>query len=798
MNILIKTLMLLSGIKNIVLCTIFLNASILIIAQSKKPLCDFVDPFIGTQEMGHTFPGATVPFGMVQLSPETDTVQFLKDGKYNAEVYRYCAGYEYSDKTIVGFAHTHMSGTGHSDLGDFLLMPTTGKLKLFAGNIEKTNNGYRSGYNHKTEVAKPGYYSVVLDDYKIKAEMTATTHVGMHQYTFPKSDSSHILLDMNYGIYNYDGKVLWSYVRVENDTLVTGYRITNGWARTRYVYFAMTFSKPIKKYGYKNFEKMPYKGFWRKFNQEENFPEMAGKNVHAWFDFSTNEDEKIKIKFALSSVSTEGALKNLKAETPDWDFENIKLKANNLWEKELNKIVIDGSDEKKVSFYTSMYHAFLSPITYMDVDSSYRGLDNNIHKTDKSTNYTVFSLWDTYRALHPLFTIIQPKRDNDMIISMLSHYDQSAQKFLPVWSHYGNENWCMIGYHSVSVIADAYLKGIRSFDVNKAFEAMVATANHKNYEGIGQYIQYGYVPFNLTQNSASLTLEYAYDDWAISRFASAIGKTEEAKVLINRALQYKNLFDKQTGFIRAKDSKGGWKSPFNPMHTVNEGYIEGNAWNYSFYVPQDIDGYIHLLGGNKKLINKLDSLFILQIPESEFKESEDIEKVGIIGNYVHGNEPSHHIAYLYNWAGAPWKTQEKIHLIVGTKYKPTPDGLCGNDDCGQMSAWYIFSVMGFYPVCPGSNQYVIGSPCVNESTITLDGNRKFIIRAKSLSNLNIYIQSVTLNGKPWNKTYINHEDIINGGEIIFTMGPKPNKQWGTSIDSKPYSISVNEKMQVTN
>lgn len=764
-------------------------------AQEKKitrNLCDFVDPFIGTQEMGHTFPGAAVPFGMVQLSPETDTVQYEKNGKYNPDVYRYCAGYQYTDKTIVGFAHTHFSGTGHSDLGDFLMMPTTGKLKLNPGTADKPGSGYRSSFSHDTEVAEPGYYKVKLNDYDITAELTATTHAGFHKYSFQEKDTAHIIFDLNYNIYDYDEKVLWSYARVENDTLVTGYRVTRGWARTRYLYFAMAFSKPIKNYGFRNDENVIYKGFWRKFNQNRNFPEIAGRKVCAWFDFENNTNQEVKVKLAISAVSTEGALKNLMAEIPHWDFEKTRKEASESWEKELEKVRITAPADQLKSFYTSLYHIYLNPVTYNDVDGQYRGLDNNIYKADNFTNYSVFSLWDTYRALHPLFTILQPERANDMVISMLKHYDQSVHKLLPVWSHFSNENWCMIGYHAVPVIADAYMKGIRNYDVNKAFEAMIASSTHKSYDGIGAYMQYGYVPYDLASNSASLTLEYGYDDWTIARMAQSLGKKTEADIYMKRAQSYKNLFDLKVGFIRAKDSKGNWKQPFNPLKTTGEGYIEGNAWNYTFYEPHDVAGYISLLGGEKKFVNRLDSLFTMHLSDEFFEESEDIDRVGIVGGYVHGNEPSHHIPYLYNYAGMPWKTQEKIHQIMRTKYIPAPDGLCGNDDCGQMSAWYIFSSLGFYPVCPGSNEYVIGSPCVEAASIMLENNKVFTMKAPALSDKNIYIQDVTLNGKPYHYTFITHETVMNGGELVFRMGNKPNKKWGTSVQSRPYSVFSTE------
>ncbi|MGE5679264.1 MAG: GH92 family glycosyl hydrolase, partial [Bacillota bacterium] len=584
----------------------------------------YVNPFIGTQEMGHTFPGACVPFGMVQLSPETDTVGYLKDGKYNPDVYRYCAGYQYNDKTIVGFSHTHFSGTGHSDLGDFLIMPEVGKLRLNPGTASNPEDGYRSAFDHENEFASPGYYRVKLNKYGITAELTASCRTGFHQYTFPKSDSSHIILDMNSGIYNYDGKVLWSSLRVENDTLITGYRITNGWARTRYIYFAMSFSKPFKSYGYRNDSESPYKGFWRKFKQYENFPEMAGKNIKAYFDFNTNEGEKIKIKLALSSVSTEGAVNNLKSEITDWDFEKARSNAEKLWEKELSKISISADDSVKTIFYTALYHSYIDPVTYNDIDGSYRGLDNNIHKTKGNDNYTTFSLWDTYRALHPLFTIVQPKRVSGMVQSMIDHYEQSVHKLLPVWSHYSNENWCMIGYHSVPVIADAYLKGIRGFDTDKAFEACVITANNKKLLGINDYINYGYAPFDKLGSSASVTLEYAYDDYTIAQFAKAMNKPEIEKQFLSRAMNYRNIFDKSSGFMRPKDSSGKWKIPFDPLQTEGEGFIEGNAWNYSLYVPQDINGFIQLTGGEDKIIQRLDSLFTMHLDDKYFANTEDV------------------------------------------------------------------------------------------------------------------------------------------------------------------------------
>jgi len=748
-------------------------------AQDKtEDLTQYVDPFIGTQEMGHVFPGACLPFGMVQLSPDTDTVPFSVNGKYTGTVYRYCAGYQYNDPTIVGFSHTHFSGTGHSDLGDFLLMPTVGDLKLNPGTADNPESGYRSRFKHETEKAEPGYYAVQLDDYGIKAEMTVDTHVGFHQYTFPESRNAHIILDLNHGIYNYDGKVLWSYFRVENDTLVTGYRVTNGWARTNYLYFAMVFSKPIKNYGGKDFEDVVYSGGWKKFDQEHNFPEMGGKKLKAHFDFDTKDGEKLKVKFALSAVSTDGALKNLEAEVPGFDFDKVRQNAKKRWQQELSKITVDASPETKVTFYTSMYHTCINPVEYMDVDGKYRGLDYNIHEADGFVNYTVFSLWDTYRALHPLFTLIQPERTSDIINSMLAHYDQSVHHILPIWSHFGNENWCMIGYHAVPVIADAYINGIRGFDVNHALDACVASASYNKYGNLGDYMKLGYVPFDKNVSGSSMTLEYAYDDWTIAQFANSIGKKNIAEEFYNRAENWKNLFNEKTGFVGAKYSNGNWKTPFNALHTANEGFIEGNAWNYSLYVPQDVNGLIQKMGGNKRFCSHLDSLFTMYLPDEFFAETEDVTREGIMGCYVHGNEPSHHVAYMYNWAGMPWKTQERIHQIIDTKYLNKTDGLCGNDDCGQMSAWYIFSALGFYPVCPGSGEYAIGSPSVNEARIQLAKGKEFVIKANNYSSKNIYIRSVRLNGKKWNNPFLPVSEIINGGEIIFEMGSKPNKKWG--------------------
>jgi predicted alpha-1,2-mannosidase len=741
---------------------------------AQKQLYQYVKPIIGTEKMGHTFPGATVPFGAVQLSPETDTLSYVKNGKYNADVYKYCAGYQYTDPTIVGFSHTHFSGTGHSDLGDFLLMPTTGKLFLNPGTVSANKNGFRSAFSHQTETAEANYYKVKLEDYNILAELTTSKRVGMHQYTFPKSDNAHVIFDLMAGNYNYNNKNVWTYIRVINDTLLTGYRQTTGWARTRTVYFAMTFSKPFSSYGQKKYdEDEVYKGFWKKFDQTKNFPEMAGRKIRAYFNFSTQEGEKIKIKFAISSVSQKNALLNLQTEIPHWDFEKVKKEGQEEWNKELKKIEIQTlTEEDKTNFYTALYHTCINPTIYTDVNGEYRGLDQNNHFAKGFENFTTFSLWDTYRALHPLFNIIQPKRNSDMIDSMLAHYDQSALKMLPIWSHYANDNWCMSGYHSVSVIADAIIKNNYRGDPEKALAACIATANHRNYEGIGDYIDNGFIAADANRTSVSNTLEYAYNDWCIAQLAKKCNKPDVYKTFIKRSENWKNMYDAKIGFMRPKMSDGTWKKEFDVLSTHDQGFIEGNAWNFSLFVPHNPKEMIDLMGGKEKFRIRLDSLFTMELPDKFFAETEDITREGIIGNYVHGNEPSHHVPYLYNYVDAPWKTQETVRMILKKMYKPTSDGLGGNDDCGQMSAWYIFSCMGFYPMSPGSEKYELGSPAVSNAILNLENGNTFRITTKNQSDKNVYVEKALLNGEILNRTYITHDEIENGGNLEFIMSKK--------------------------
>lgn len=675
-------------------------------------------------------------------------------------------------------------------------MPTVGPLQMEPGTKGDPKSGFRSAFSHANETAEAGYYKVKLDDDNILAEMTATTRVGVHRYTFPTaSPDAHIILDLMHGIYNYDGKNVWTFVRVENDHTITGFRQTNGWARTRTVYFAMEFSKPFKNYGFKEFAKQDYKGFWRKFDQENNFPEAAGKQIRGHFDFDVKANEAITVKFAISPVSTAGAMVNLVNEVGNKTFDQIRNAARADWDKELSRITVTAdSKDELTNFYTAMYHAMLSPTVYMDTDGQYKGLDQNVHTawssafrrptsdqmpakagTPNFTNYTTFSLWDTYRALHPLMNLIHTSRNRDMIRSMQAHYDQSVHHMLPVWSHYANENWCMIGYHSVSVIADAIVTGnLTGTEAQKALESAAATARQKYYDGIGDYMNLGYVPEDKSGSSVSKTLEYAYDDWAIAQAAQKLKRSDIYDEFIKRSANWKNVFDTSTGFTRPKMSNGKFSEKFDPLKTEGQGFIEGNAWNYSLYVPHDPEAIIELMGGKQKFADHLDELFTMHLPDEFFAETEDITRDGIIGGYIHGNEPAHHVAYLYDWTDQPWKTQERVRMILDHQYKARPDGLGGNDDCGQMSAWYIFSTLGFYPVAPASGKYMLGSPAIKTADIRMENGKTLSITAENQGPKNIYVASVKLNGRKLDRRYITYSEIANGGKLDFQMSDKHN------------------------
>ena len=771
---------------NLFSCTLLALAIFAGSPARAQSLADYVDPFIGTSGMGHTFPGACVPFGGVQLSPDTDTIPHSVAGRYQPEVYSLCAGYRYDDPTIVGFSHTHLSGTGHSDLGDILIMPTTGPLQLNPGTADAPEKGYRSRYSHSSETAHPGYYAVTLEDYGIKAELSATTRTGVHRYTYPQGGERHLIMDLSHGIYNYKGKTLWASVRVVSPTLVTGYRITQGWAREHYTYFAIRFSRPVVDYGCREAVASAYTGFWRKFQTDHHFPEMAGRGLSLWFDFDWADGADLTVQVALSATSTEGALRNLEAE--GGSFDAIRADAAAAWERELGKVQAKGTEDELRMLYTSLYHTMINPSVYDDVDGAYRGLDGNVHMADGWNNYTVFSLWDTYRAEHPLLLLMHPTRARDMALSMLAHQEQSAHGLLPIWSLMANEGWCMSGYHAVSVLSDAATAGI-GLDAARALEAMTATATVPYLEGLEDYMKMGYVPLEASSTGASTTLEYAYDDWTIYQVAKLTGRKDVAEAFRQRAFSYASLFPQGGRFAQARYRDGGWKENPDPRQTYGEGFIEGNSYNFSFHVPHDVAGIIGLMGGEKQFLNTLDTLFSEPLDPKYYADNEDIEESCLIGGYVHGNEPSHHIPYLFAWTSKPWKGEYWLREIMERMYRPVRDGLGGNDDCGQMSAWYIFSAMGFYPVCPGSGEYVLGAPFLPQMTLQLDGGRSFTVLAPKVSSRNRYVQSVKLNGKKLTRRYLTREDILSGGVLEFEMGPRPVKRGAPRKADLPYSLS---------
>ncbi|MBC3765689.1 GH92 family glycosyl hydrolase [Neptunicella marina] len=745
---------------------------------------DYIDPFIGTGPDGHTFPGAVTPFGMVQLSPDT---QIRKGG----DSYKWCAGYLYSDTTIQGFSHTHFSGTGHSDLGDLLLMPMSHAPQLEPGPVEHPEQGYRSRFSHEQESAKAGYYAVDLLDENIHAELTATDRVGMHRYTFNDADEGYVIMDLTTSIYNFDRKVLWSDIELGKDNQsLTVFRATNGWAKYRPMYFAIEFSQPIAEVKIYNEDDYHYRNRpgYRPDNTgtliNSNSKTAGSKALKAVFKFTGLKNNPLKIKVGLSAVSRVGAKANLAKETPDWDFDKVAKQARDKWAAVANQFEIEGTLSQKRQFYTALYHAYQAPNIYSDVDGRYRGLDGDNHDSDGFTNYTTFSLWDTYRALHPLLTMLEPQRTRDMIDSMLVHYQQNPDGMLPVWSFQGSETWTMIGYHSVPVIADAYLKGIKDFDTDLALKAMLDTSKHASYDGLDDYMSIGYVPMDKQGESVSKTIEMSVDDFAIARFADALDNQPVAAEYYRRAHNYKNVFDTSIGFVRGKDSEGKWESPFDPQEAKLYGsFTEGNSWQYSFAAQHDIYGTIELMGGDDKTAEKLDTLFSKPLDAEKFKEHEDI--AGLIGQYAHGNEPSHHIAYLYNYTGKPWKTQQRIRQIMDTLASDKPDGLAGNDDLGQMSAWYLFSSLGFYPVTPASLSYVIGAPQLPYSAINLPNGRKWEVVAKNLSKENMYIGGIQLNGVSLKRSYLTHHEIMAGGKLEVTMQAEPNKNWATKRRDRP-------------
>lgn len=739
-----------------------------------------VNVFIGTGADGHTFPGASRPYGMVQLSPDTQVRHFRQS-------YPWASGYNYADDSILGFSHTHFSGSGHSDLGDVLLMPYSGDTRLEPGYPERPFTGYRSRFSHDQEKAEPGYYAVRLKDHEVDVELTASERVGLHRYRFKQGEPAKVILDLRTSIYNYDNKNLWSRLRVRDGSTISGMRETRGWAPGRQLYFAVRFSRPIATRQLLNREEsIEYKGFAQPGKNPGDRAMVEGKALMGDFQFDVPSDGTLMVKVAISPTSEDNAIANLD-EMPGWDFDAERGKASKAWNEALGAVSAEAPAPMRTMFYTALYHSMLAPSLYMDRDGSYRGPDNQVHKAKNFRFHSTFSLWDTYRALHPLLTLLAPEQRNaDFVRSLMAAQQHSPYGILPVWSFHGLETWTMIGYHAVPVIADAYMKGIKGFDAEEALKAMTASAEYGPYGGLEHYMKLGYVPIDLEKEAASKTVEYAFDDWTIARMAEKMGKKDVAARYYKRAQNYRNVFDKETGFIRARKSTGEFRTPFDPnVSNFGSDYTEGSAWQYSWYMPHDNAGLISFLGGDAGLVSKMDQVFDAKGIDNMYAHMEDIS--GLIGHYAHGNEPSHHVAYLYNYAGAPWRAQERLAQIVSTQYSDKPDGLAGNDDLGQMSAWFAFTAMGFYPVAPASNEYVIGRPFLDKATLNLPNGKRFRMRADKLSDANRYIGRVTLNGKPLARTFLRHEEIVAGGELVFTMQATPNKEWGKEQSARPYT-----------
>jgi predicted alpha-1,2-mannosidase len=751
-------------------------------AQTGGAPIEAVDPMIGTAGEGHTFPGATAPFGMVQLSPDTDT------GCEIRACYGHAAGYRYEDPTIQGFSHTHFSGAGHSDLGDILVAPQAGTARLDPGDPARPGSGYRSRFDHATETARPGYYAVTLADGGIRAELTAGTRTGVHRYTFPAGVPAHLVIDLRSSLYNYPGKVLWSGLHLRADGTLTGFRETRGWAPGRKLFFAMRFSAPLTGHGFVDRDTaVTYKGFQGPGRGSEALAEKLGRALEARLDFGPLP-APLEVKVALSGVDEAGAIANLDAEAGGFDAIHARTAA--AWTKALGAVEIAAPAPMRRTVYTALYHALLAPSVWSDADGRYRGPDDQVHRADGFTFRSTFSLWDTFRAEHPLLTLVQPAQTTvDVVRSLVASRQHSPDGILPVWQFAGRETWTMIGYHAAPVIADAYMKGIRGFDAAAALDAMVASASYAPYGGLGDYMARGYVPIDKEPEAASKTVEYAYDDWTIARMARAMGRDAIADRFETRAGNWRNSFDGKSGWLRARLSSGAFRTPFDPT-AINYGsdYTEGNAWQYSWFMPQDQAGLFRLLGGDAKAIAKLDAMFDYDTSKLDYSHAEDI--AGLIGQYIHGNEPSHHVAYLYGYAGAPWRTQERLAQIVASQYKPTPDGLAGNDDLGQMSAWLVFTALGFYPVAPGSNEYVIGRPFVDRAVLNLPDGKRFVVVADGLSPTNRYIAAVTLNGVPLTRSYLRDAELRVGGELRFTMAAVPDKRWGSGRAARPFSMSA--------
>ena len=734
--------------------------------EATTSVLDYVDPFIGTDFHGHTFPGAALPSGMVQLSPDTRTLGWDA-----------CAGYHYSDSSILGFSHTHLSGTGIGDYGDILFMPFTGSVSLDAGKAEQPDSGYRSRFSRDSETAIPGYYTVTLSDYNIDAELTATRRAGVHRYTYPESEEAGILIDLTHTIHGHANPL--HEIKILNEREIQGLKVTRGWAKNHYVYFTAKFSKPFEAEIYVNNEK------------KEGIKEFSGKNIKVKLNFSTDQGEELLAKVGISGVGYQGSISNLNLEVNGWDFDYVKEQAAREWEKQLSDVAVETDDEaEKRKFYTALYHSFLFPGIYSDVDGSYRGMDQEIYNSD-NPNYTVFSLWDTHRALHPLFSILRPEFNQELVRTLLRKYDEGG--ILPMWELASNYTGTMIGSHAVSVIVDSYTKGQQDFDAEKALEAIIHSVKYDTVKEISYpYDQpwgnlmpkakmyeekYGFIPCDLEGASVSKALEFAYNYWAIATMAEDLGRDSIAEEFFKRAGRYAQYFDPETGFMRGKRLDGTWDTPFHPRHSSHweTPYVEGNAWQWTWYVPHDVEGLMDLMGGEEAFSKKLDSLFT--VTSELIGENKSADITGLIGQYAHGNEPSHHITYLFHYVDKPWRTQELVSHIQEDFYTDQPDGLVGNEDCGQMSAWYILNSMGFYPVCPGNPVYSIGRPTFDKVTLNLDNGNTFTIEATDRSDDNPYVQEVLLNGEKVTEPFLSHQAIMDGGTLTFIMGKDKTVFW---------------------
>ena len=727
---------------------------------AEADLLQYVDPFIGSGFHGHVFVGASVPFGMVQLGPNN-----IDKG------WDWCSGYHYSDSICIGFSHTHLNGTGCGDMGDVMVMPMT-EVNVKRGNQDDISSGYASYYRHETEEAHPDYYSVMLDRYDIKAELTATARVGLHRYTFPQGKQAHILVNLKDGV----GSIVTnSYIRQIDEYTIEGYRYTRGWSPMRKVYFVLQADKPIADLSlYDDTVQVAAKS------------QLKARAVKGVLSFG--EQQQVMVKVALSPVSCENAMANLKAEMSGFDFEHVRKACAAQWNERLNRITIETDDEAaKRVFYTSNYHTMVAPTLFCDVNGQYRGINDMIYTAPEGfTNYTTLSLWDTYRTLNPLFTLVNDEMVPDIVNTMISIYHQNDK--LPVWALQSGETNCMPGYSAVPIIADAYLKGFEGFDAEEAFAAMKATTVYPQQNAVPYVVERGYIPCDKVHEATSIAMEYAVDDWGVAAMAKKMGKQEDADLYARRAMYYKQYFDSEIKFIRPKMDDGTWRTPYDPansIHMVGD-FTEGNGWQYTFFAPHDVYGLIELFGGDEEFITKLDAFFV---NNDSMGETASADITGLIGQYAHGNEPSHHIAYMYAYAGQQWKVAEKVRFIMDEFYTDKPDGVIGNEDCGQMSAWYVMSSMGFYQENPSDGVFVFGSPRFDKMTVKVRGNNTLMIEAENNSKENIYIQEVYFNGKPYEKSYITYDELIAGGTLKFVMGPKPNKNFGAAKENRPQAVN---------